>query len=152
MPDEYSAETELLKQLANREWTLYAVGDPSAAPGLIVAVKPWEFVSDVVALRGQDRVTAYRTPLTFGSDPLRASHVIWDYVGHAAYALGLVLRQSNEFGAPYSIPPECRIPALERRPFTLRPPRHAQTPHVRQSPYVPRQQAHSARPTAEEDQ
>lgn len=135
MTEDYHDETTLLEELVKREWTLFAVGVRGATPEVMVAVKRWQFVSDVIALRGQDRVTAYRAPDAFGAEPLRASFVIWHYVGHAAYALDQVLRLSGEFGDPYPIPEDCRIPELDSRPFVMRPPQHSQLPRVRQSLY-----------------
>jgi hypothetical protein len=150
MPDDYTDEAALLEELARRGWLLYRLGDPNAAPELMVAVKRWEFVSDVVALRGHDRVTAYRAPATFGSDPLRAEYVIWDYAGHAAYVLDRVLRLSGEFAAPYPIPESCRIPELDRWPFTMRPPQHSQQPRIHPSQYL--RQPPSTRPYRSEQE
>jgi hypothetical protein len=123
MTDDYHDETALLEELNHSGWALFAVGERGHAPELLVAVKRWQFVSDVIALRGQERVTAYRTP---DADPLRATFVLWHYAGHAAYAVNQVLQLSGEFGEPYPIPDECRIPELDNQPFVMRPPQHLQ--------------------------
>jgi hypothetical protein len=121
--EDYHDETALLEKLTENGWALFVVGERGQAPELMVAMMRWQFVSDVIALRGQDRVTAYRTP---NADPLRATLVIWHYAGHAAYALNQVLLLSGEFGEPYPIPDECRIPELDSRPFVMRPSQHSQ--------------------------
>jgi hypothetical protein len=120
VPDDFSVEAALLIELTQRHWSLYAIGEPGAVPVTIVAVRRWALISDVLAIRGRDLVTAYRT-LNDGTDPLRATYVIGHYQGPAADAWNAVSNPPDRFAEPYPIPEYCRIPELDALPYIVKP-------------------------------
>lgn len=75
----------------------------------------------MIVIRGHDLVTAYRTPVIPGGDPLRADTVIWHHTGSALDILRQALRGTPGIGSaqPYQAPAECRLPELDRRPITI---------------------------------
>ena len=125
---EFTEGMRLLLCLIRQRWTVYAFGrrhQPDALGAVITGLR----FTDVVIIRGHDRASAYRTICDEpGADPLSAPLVVWHYLGSVAptirAALGLPSRDEagTDFGVPYAIPDECRVPEIDRRPYTVRPP------------------------------
>lgn len=122
--DEWPEELELLAGLGESGWTFWAFGDRQR-PDALAAVRVADTAADVITIRGHDRVTAYRTPLTPGGDPLRADTVTWHHTSTALEVLREVVpgMPYADDAKPYEAPPECRLPELDRRPITVVPPR-----------------------------
>lgn len=117
--DDFVIETELLQQFAENYWAMYWFGD-RRLPTAFAAVRRWRTAADVIVLRGHDRAVAYRA--VGGEDPIRAELIYWHYLGSVRDVLRSVLglRIDADFGCPYPIPDECRVPELGGS-YTLRP-------------------------------
>jgi len=118
--DVWPVETELLESLGRTGWTVHVFG-PRQQPVALAAVKPRLNATDVVIIRGHDRVAAFRTLET--SRPLQAEHVVWHCLGAVVttFKALMTLADSADYGNPYPIPAECRVPELDIRPYTIRP-------------------------------
>jgi hypothetical protein len=116
---------ELLAELARRRWDMYCFGERHH-PEAIAAVFAWTSCVDMVMLRSETEVAAYRAPRKADEDPLAPELVVWHYVGPALWTLRAVLAlvHPNHPDAPlimHPTPAVCRVPEITRRPMTYRP-------------------------------
>lgn len=121
--DEQGWLDEHLRSLGRNGWTAYYFG-VRRQPDAIAFVRRLGLLADVFVLRGPDDAAAFRTRIEEHGEPLTASLVVWAYVGAPARTLRCLLAlpagDHPELCVPYPIPPACRVPELDRRPYTIR--------------------------------
>lgn len=99
---------------------------PKDAPEVVAHVFQWDTRADVVILRGERDVSAYRVPTFPDTDVFVPELVSWHYHASAAWTLRAVLTidPPGHPDAPTAVlrsVPGCGIPMERRRPVSIRP-------------------------------
>jgi hypothetical protein len=121
---------ELLVDVTTDGFTLYCCG-PKFAPNALVAAYEWEQYVDLLTIRDFNRVTTARVPKRDAVDIFAPEVVVWAYEGPPQQALRALLDLVHPAhpGAPiaeYPAPASLRVPRVQQRPMTIRPPSPSQ--------------------------
>ena len=114
----------LLLGVVQDGFVLYCCGG-RAEPSALVASYEWEQYVDTVVIRGVDLVTAARVPKGAGVDVFAPEIAVWDYQGHAEWALRALLdlvhpRHPDAPTVAHPAPRSLHVPRSEQRPLTIR--------------------------------
>ncbi|MGQ0719318.1 MAG: hypothetical protein ACT4NP_18790 [Pseudonocardiales bacterium] len=116
----------LLLDVVADGFILHCCGDRTA-PNALVASYEWDHCVDLVTIRDFDRVTVARVPKQGKVDIFAPEVVVWAYEGPPQRALRALLdlvhpAHPDAATAQYPAPPGLRIPRVQQRPMTIRPP------------------------------
>jgi hypothetical protein len=116
---------EAIASIARAGFTHYYCGG-IRNPHAIVATFAWQGYTDIVNIRGMDRVAAARVPHYAGMDIFAPSRIVWHYLGSVEWAVRAMLRlvppdhpeaPTEEYPAPLWL----FVPAEELRSLAVRP-------------------------------
>ena len=125
-----AAVEDLLADVAADGFTLYCCG-PKSAPNALVACYEWRHYVDLLTIQNFDRVITARVPKRGTVDIFTPEVVVWAYEGPPRQTLRALLNlvhpgHPDAPTAGYPAPASLRIPRVQQRPLTIRPPSPAQ--------------------------
>ncbi len=117
--DDYLAElVTFLPRLSPTGWRPWGFGPP-VAPTAVAVLRRAPHATDVVLIRPEDPVMAYRAPVTAGLDAVRAQIVCWAFSGTLGPVVTAVQQARSRYGAVRAMPLACRPPATPPWPYPM---------------------------------
>lgn len=116
-----------LPRLNRSGWRPWGFG-PREAPVAVAVLRRALHATDVVLIRPEGPVMAYRAPLTTGLDALRAQLVCWAFSGTLGPVITATHQARSRYGAVRTMPLACRPPTTPPWPYPMPVPPPGHTP------------------------
>lgn len=108
--DDYLAElVAWLPRLSRTGWRPWGFGPPTE-PTAVAMLRGAPHATDVLLIRSEGPVMAYRAPVTEGLDALRAELVCWAFSGTLRPIVTAVQQAHSRYGTLRAMPLACRPP------------------------------------------